>query len=133
LKLLYKQVNTIGYKKSLSILGLYARDRIYEFFGGKIIKIVREKVGETKYYTLEYEYHSEVYKIRWKTTGLLSKVLIIEDEKGEIINDSIMPFLGFDGMCHGTTLTPSLLGYEKLVFTDIMGGSKEFLENDIIS
>lgn len=87
------------------------------------------KVG--KKYQIPYRINGKEYKLLVSAPWGPSPVLWVKDEKENIVTDKIVPYLGPQNNCHGSTITPRDLGYNKLYFQLPFDG-RTFKDNEPI-
>ena len=85
------------------------------------------------YIKISYTYKEKPYYYLLKVKRGVTPLLKIEDEQGNDIESSIMPYLGPNLDCHNIKLTPKDFGYKKIVATTVFDTTSVFEENDPIS
>ena len=85
-----------------------------------------------KYYVIQYPYGVSWYKIIVPRHRGPCKIDTIVDSTGTDVKKDIMMYMGPSHNFHGTTITPTMMGYEQLTFTYLNGTVKTFENNDIV-
>lgn len=85
-----------------------------------------------RHYIVHYPYGVTWYKIIIPRHRGPCKIDTIVDSNGKDVKKDVCSFMGPSHNFHGIKVSPGMLGYESLIFTNISGVEKIFTKDDII-
>lgn len=122
-----KDVYDIINKNGIGVCLMWTQQVIANQIGNRLVEM------HHRYYIVHYPYGVSWYKIIIPRRRGPCRIDTILDEDGNNVKKDVCSFMGPSHNFHGTQVTPEMLGYNSLTFTDLAGDVKTFDKNDIIT
>lgn len=122
-----REVYKVIRRNGLGVCLIWTQQIIANQIGNRLVEM------HQRYYVIHYPCGVTWYKIivpRRRGPCIIDTVI---DEDGNDVKKDVFAFMGPSHNFHGVSVTPSMLGYKSLTFTDLTDNSQTFAENEVIT
>ena len=122
-----REIYRVIRRNGLGICLMWTQQVIANQIGRRLVEM------HHRHYIIHYPYGVTWYKVIIPRRRGPCLIDTVTDADGNDVKDDVFAFMGPSHNFHGVQVTPKLLGYKSLTFTDLTGESKVFAENEAIT
>ncbi len=122
-----REVYKVIRRNGLGICLMWTQQVIANQIGNRLVEMHHH------YYVVHYPYGVTWYKIIVPRRRGPCRIDTVTDENDNDVKRDVFAFMGPCHNFHGAQLTPSMLGYKSLTFTDLTDNSQIFAEDEAIT
>lgn len=122
-----KEVCKVIRRNGLGVCLKWTQQVIANQIGNRLVEM------HHRYYVIHYPYGVTWYKIIVPRRRGPCKIDTVVDQDGKDVKKDVFAYMGPSHNFHGVAITPKMLGYESLTFTDIFGDARVYTEEEVIA
>lgn len=122
-----REVYKVIRRNGLGVCLIWTQQVIANQIGSRLVEM------HHRYYVVHYPYGVTWYKIIIPRHRRPCRIDTVVDENDSDVKKDVFAFMGPSHNFHGAQVTPNMLGYKSLTFTDLTDNSHTFAEDEAIT